>query len=259
MERRFAAWFQIAQLFGILGLEDGDASISGIFDQDIAAPLAVLLVRFHAVASSGENTSQKRMVEIFLVVVVADRLAQEFVHLVCQSFRVTGPDGIKEGLSILFFGSVSEPILNRRFKDFSNFCIGDHQSGCALRQRLSHRIFPDLGQVAGCIENAPQILFGRMQIIVGQVLPNLLHDTAAGHQRFQLLCDISFCVVDERADDRVVAGVFPVAGWLGFGVALKVTEIIHHVPGTINVQVSKVIPIVPGFDSLGLICQVRVA
>ena len=162
------------------------------------------------------------MIKIFSVVMVADRLAQKFVHLCRQSFCVSGPDRIEEGLPILFFGSVSEPILNSRFKDFSNFCVGDHQSGCVRRQRLRQCIFPDLGQVAGCIENAPQIFFGRMQIIVGQVLPNLLHDTAAGHQGFQLLCDISFCVVDERADDRVVTGVLPVAGGFDFGVTLEV-------------------------------------
>ena len=55
-------------------------------------------------------------------------------------------------------------------------------------------------------------------------------------------------IVNKRPDDRVVAGIFPVAGGLGLGVALEVPQIVHHVPRAVDVQVSEVIPVVPVLD-----------
>ena len=83
-----------------------------------------------------------------------------------------------------------------------------------------------------------------------------LSNVATGEQEFQLLRNGRATVIDKRADDRVVTGVLPIAdGFLG-RVKLKVLEIVHHVPRAVDVKLTEVIAVIPGFH---ILCMVRQA
>ena len=87
-----------------------------------------------------------------------------------------------------------------------------------------------------------------MQIIVGQVFFNVLDNGAASHQRFELCGDIVACIVDERTDDGVITGVFPIAFRLLRYTILEISQITDYVPRTINVSIAKMITVVPCLD-----------
>ena len=97
-----------------------------------------------------------------------------------------------------------------------------------------------------------------MEIVIGQVLPNLLDDIAARQKCFQLFRNAVLSIVNERADDRIVAGIFPIAGWFCVWIVLQVSQVIHDIPRTIDIQVPKMISVVPGFDILCVACGTAV-
>ena len=76
----------------------------------------------------------------------------------------------------------------------------------------------------------------------------MLNNRAASHQRFELRGDIVTCIVDERTDDGVITGVFPIAFRLLCYTILKIPQITDYVPRTINICIAKMIAVVPCLD-----------
>ena len=76
----------------------------------------------------------------------------------------------------------------------------------------------------------------------------MLNNRAASHQRFELCGDIVACIVDERTDDGVITGVFPIAFRLLCYTILEISQITDHIPRTINVCIAKMITVVPCLD-----------
>ena len=96
-----------------------------------------------------------------------------------------------------------------------------------------------------------------MKIVVGQILFDLLNDIVAFQKGLQLLRNFCIGVVDERPDNRVITGIFPVTRRLGFWILLQIPQIVHHVPGAVDIQLPEVIAVVPGFhifSMVGLVC-----
>ena len=76
----------------------------------------------------------------------------------------------------------------------------------------------------------------------------MLNNRAASHQSFKLCGDIVACIVDERTDDGVITGVFPIAFRLLCYTILEIPQITDHIPRTINVCIAKMITVVPCLD-----------
>ena len=64
-----------------------------------------------------------------------------------------------------------------------------------------------------------------------------------------------FCVgiVDKRPDNRIITGIFPVTRRLGFWILLQIPQIVHHIPGTVDIQLPEVIAIIPSFHIFGVV------
>ena len=71
--------------------------------------------------------------------------------------------------------------------------------------------------------------------------------------------DILSGIVNEGANDRIVAGVPPITGRLCLWIFPQVPQIVHHVPGTVDIQLPKVIAVVPSFHIFGVVGLVCVA
>lgn len=86
----------------------------------------------------------------------------------------------------------------------------------------------------------------------------MLQNIAAGKKRFQFFGDAAASVIDERTDDSIITGIFPVAAWLDLRIVLQITEIVHHIPRAINIKITKVIAIIPGLYDGSQFCNLRV-
>ena len=67
------------------------------------------------------------MVEVFLVIVVTDRFAEQLSDLFRQRFTIPGPKRLKHRLPVPRLGAVLEPFLDRGTEDFFHLCVGDGQ------------------------------------------------------------------------------------------------------------------------------------
>ena len=92
-----------------------------------------------------------------------------------------------------------------------------------------------------------------MQIVIRQILSDLLDDIAASQQRLHFLMDILSGIVNEGANDRIVAGISPIAGRFGFWIFPQVPQIVHHVPGAVDIQLPEVIAVIPSFHIFGVV------
>lgn len=64
-------------------------------------------------------------------------------------------------------------------------------------------------------------------------------------------------MINERTDHSVITGVLPVAYRLSDSRSiLQIVQIIQHIPRTIDIEISKMITIVPGLD---LLCFLRLS
>ena len=81
LQSRFALALQISQDSRVLCLKDCNAGIDGIINDYIASAFSMLLIGVHLIPSSRKYSGQIRMLYIFSVVMVADRLAEELVQL----------------------------------------------------------------------------------------------------------------------------------------------------------------------------------
>ena len=133
---RLTRRWQSIQAFHAFDLEDRESRVILVKDDNIAAPFAVLAVRFHTMPSPGKNTGQERMVKVFLVIVVADGPEQQLADLFRQRLRVSRPNGLEHFLTVPCLGAVIEPLLNGRFKQLLDLGIGDHQSQVTSRRLL---------------------------------------------------------------------------------------------------------------------------
>ena len=88
-----------------------------------------------------------------------------------------------------------------------------------------------------------------MQIIICQIFINMLNDRSTGKQCFQLFRDIAACIINKWPYDRIVTGVLPIARRFCFRIMLQLQNIVHNIPWTINVKISKMISIVPFFHT----------
>ena len=84
-----------------------------------------------------------------------------------------------------------------------------------------------------------------MQIIISQVLINILKNISTRKQCFHFVRNAIACKIDERADNCVVTGIFPITDWLRFGISLKFPQIIHNIPRAVHINFSHMISIVP--------------
>ena len=84
-----------------------------------------------------------------------------------------------------------------------------------------------------------------MQIIISQILLHPLHNVPAGHQGLQFAGDIAARVINKRADDRIVAGILPVTHRFRLSIFLQVAKIIHHIPRTVHIKITEMIPVIP--------------
>ena len=67
------------------------------------------------------------MVEVFLVIVVTDRFAEQLSDLFRQCLTVPRPKSLKHRLSVPGLGAVLEPFLDRGPEDLFHLCVGDGQ------------------------------------------------------------------------------------------------------------------------------------
>ena len=119
-------------------------------------------VGLYRAAGSGQDPGQERMVKILFVVVVADGLVEQFVDLCGQRFRVTRPHSVKQGGQIPSLGALVKPLLDGRLENFPDFRIGNDQGGGVLWQWSRKIVLPNLCQVTGQIQDAPQVFFRRV-------------------------------------------------------------------------------------------------
>ena len=97
-----------------------------------------------------------------------------------------------------------------------------------------------------------------MEVIISEIFVDFLYDITAGKQGLQFPGNTGTGIVDKRADDGIIAGVFPVARRQGFGISLKIAQIIHDVPGAVDIEISEMIPVIPVFYVISMILSVRV-
>ena len=180
---------------------------------------------------------------------VADSHAQQCVHLLRDFLAVTLPDRIEQLFPIPNLRAVIKPFDDRIFKNIPDFRIWNHKCRHAFRQ--FNPLFT--GQIAGQIQDTPQVFLGRMKIIVSEIFLDALHDIAAGQQRFHFPGDTAARIVDERADNRVIAGIFPVSDGHRCRIALHIPQIAHHIPRAVHIEIPEVITVIPCLNLFRLI------
>ena len=92
-----------------------------------------------------------------------------------------------------------------------------------------------------------------MEIVIRQILSDFLDDIAASQQRLHFLMDILSGIVNEGANNRIVAGVPPITGRLYLWIFPQVPQIVHHIPGTVDIQLPEVIAVVPSLHIFGVV------
>ena len=94
----------------------------------------MFLVGIHHISGAGEDTCKKSVVEVFPIVMVADRPPEQGIHFFGNPLTVTVPYSVKQSISIPLLRAVIEPFNNCRFKNLFDFCIRNHKSSHAIRQ-----------------------------------------------------------------------------------------------------------------------------
>ena len=95
-----------------------------------------------------------------------------------------------------------------------------------------------------------------MEIIIRQIFINMLKNITAGKQCFQFFSNGSSRVINKGTDNGIITGIFPVTDRSGFRILLKIPEIIHHIPGAVNIESTKMIAVIPLLHGRCFICKI---
>ena len=136
-------------------------------------------------------------------------------------------------------GSFPKPVLDQVSKQLPHFPIGQRQPHLLTGQAGR------LGQVAGGIEDAPDIVNRVFNVPAGQLLPDGLDNALAAQKALDFFPGGLVRLLEQAADDAVTAGVGPVVLRLGVGVSQQNVAVIDDVPGTVDVDAAKEIAVVP--------------
>ena len=91
------------------------------------------------------------------------------------------------------------------------FNKGAADSGVAIPVSYTHLdVYKRQGQITGQVKNTPQIIFGRMEIIISQIFIDVLKNVFTGEQFFKLFGDGIACIINKRTDNGIITGVFPI-------------------------------------------------
>ena len=177
---------------------------------------------------------------------IADRHPKQFTHFGCDLHIISIPHCVLQSFAVPSCDMIVKPFQNCGLEDFSDFHIRNLQSH-ALSRVISFDFIFCLCQIPGQVKDTPQIFFGRMQVIIRQFLFDLLFNCSSCQKYFQLFCDCVPFLFNKRADNCIVACIFPVTCWFYIRIMLQIRKIIQNIPRTVHINRSKMISIVPFF------------
>ena len=140
----------------------------------------------------------------------------------------------------------------------SMLCIWNLQSILTIFQVFFTSLFLCCCKITSQIQNAPQIFFRGMQIIVCQIFFNLLYNISPGKQGFHFSGNVASGIINKRSDDRIIACIFPVTCRLCLWIILQIVQIIQHIPWAVNIIISKMITIIPFSDRRCILRRIRI-
>ena len=170
----------------------------------------MFLIGFNDITGSCKDTCQKSVVIIFEIIMVTDGFSQKFGHFISDSGTVCIPDSLKQCLSVPGSGTVVKPFDNGSLKDFTNFSVWNFQRIDTVCLRGGKLYVIGSGQITGQVKNTPQIIFGRMEIIISKIFIDVLKNVFTGEQFFKLFGDGIACIINKRTDNGIITGVFPI-------------------------------------------------
>ena len=88
--------------------------------------------------------------------------------------------------SLVISSVIREPFDNGSLKDFTNFSVWNFQRIDTVCLRGGKLYVIGSGQITGQVKNTPQIIFGRMEIIISKIFIDVLKNVFTGEQFFKL-------------------------------------------------------------------------
>ena len=143
-----------------------------------------------------------------------------------------------------------KPLPDLKDKNFQDFFIWNHQ--------LIHSIFrlTKPCEISSCEQYTPHIFCAVINLIISQIQPDSLLDSLSCNQLLDFIPGGRISLVYKTLHKIISTAVDPIRLWFCFWITHKIIDVINHIPRTVNVRISKMIPIVPFFHFFKMVLLV---